>query len=68
MYIHEAIQRALAYDGNIARVGELWGVCKPYDTNDVMSLMVFDDSQPPCYGWQPKVNDLIANDWYVVNQ
>ena len=68
MYIHEAVNRAMK-EGKYMAVPELEGYAKIQPTNGSGNcvLMKQDGSHPSKYGWQPSANDLIRDDWSIVD-
>lgn len=67
MFIHEAVKIALEKDKSIARESEPWSgrfKIKPTDTPDCCLAAI--DNKPPRRGWQPKAEDLLADDWTIV--
>lgn len=67
MNIQKAVQKAAEAEGLITR--PLWCGClhiKP--TNDPECCVMYGKGQAPCPRWQPKAEDLMANDWEVTSR
>lgn len=68
MKISEAVEKALAEGCYITpKEHEDWIKIKPTNDTGNCILMHADGSNPSKYGWQPSANDLIRDDWIVVN-
>lgn len=75
MHIHEATKKALAENKYITEPyeGKIWFKIKPTNTMYNCKLYSVDgieaqgDISALSYGWQPSANDLISNNWIVVD-
>jgi len=71
MYIHEAVKQALEDKKYITRSNAWWGrhiKIKPTNTPDCCMCFSIDEKEKsPTRGWQPQAEDLMANDWTVVD-
>lgn len=69
MYIHEAVTKAMETKKFISRSGNgLWSKIKLWPTNGDDGFVVhYALNNTPCHRWQPRAEDLVANDWVVVN-
>lgn len=69
MYIHEAVERAIALDACISR--ESWKGFRfrvqPTDTPD-FCVCRSSASRSLMRCWNPKASDLLAKDWIVVSK
>ena len=69
MNILKAIEKALAIDGHISRRDlRRYLKIKPTDTEKNCILMHWDGSRPTSKGWNAKSDDLLAEDWFVVEE
>lgn len=68
MHIHEAVELAISTNGFIT-IPEFDGAVKIKPTNEKRKCIVmnWDGSRPSKYGWQPTAEDLMRDDWIVVN-
>lgn len=69
MYIHEAVSAAVASGGYIKRSGPvIWRKCKIRPGNTGGGCLLYSDFQEaPCPRWQPKAEDLMADDWVLLS-
>ena len=66
MNIYEATQKAIESGQCISR--EEWRKAvkiRPTDSSGNCILMMWDGSKPSKHGWQPRAEDLIAQDWEI---
>lgn len=64
MFIHEAVQIALEIGACIVRRKYLrYHHIKPTDSDE--GFILVGKEQAPCPRWQPKAEDLMADDWTV---
>lgn len=73
MTINEAVRKALEENGciyNPDMVGKHGGVIKIRPTNGEGNCILseWDGSRPSKYGWQPRANDFIRDDWMVITE
>ena len=67
MFIHEAVKRAMEVNGCIYRLQHPLWLMKP--THIRMDISVITKKNLiPRRGWQPKAEDLMANDWEVTKE
>ena len=71
MYIHEAVKKASESELYISRRSAWWGAIikiKPTNTSDccIVQMEMDGEEYDPIRGWQPKAEDLMADDWEVV--
>ena len=67
MFIHEAVQVAQEIDGYIVRRRDARRIrIKPMD--GTMCCAVYIKNQDPQPRWQPKAEDLLADDWTVTKE
>jgi hypothetical protein len=68
MYIHEAAKKAMD-ERKYITTPEFAGSTKIKPTNESGNcvVMMHDGSHPSKYGWQPTANDLIRDDWIIVD-
>ena len=69
MDIHEAAAQAVSTGRFIRRTGEFWAMLKikPTDTPDCCIVICEDKKQAPGPRWHPQGEDLLAEDWMVVD-
>lgn len=74
MYIHEAVTEAMAKGKRIARKNEsrdqsYWPITALEPTNNVNGIIIWstNSKRPPTPRWQPQAEDLMADDWVVVD-
>ncbi len=68
MFIYQAVEKAIKEGKYITRENCFWGgivKIKPTNTCDCCIAVALDKKNPPRRGWQPKAEDLMADDWYV---
>ena len=65
--IHEAVSAALSTGLCIRRNGPpIWRELKVDPTNDDQGCVLYSNSNKvPCPRWQPKAEDLMADDWIL---
>ena len=69
MYIHEAVSAALKTGLCMRRSGpQIWQKLKVDPTNSDCGCVTYSDFSniAPCPWWQPKAEDLLADDWILV--
>ena len=68
LYIHEAAKKAMD-ERKYITTPEFAGSTKIKPTNESGNcvVMMHDGSHPSKYGWQPTANDLIRDDWIIVD-
>lgn len=69
MLISEAVEKAKRENKYITRQKLGWVNCvkiKPTDTSDCCIVMQIE-KKSSCRGWQPYAEDLVANDWMVLD-
>lgn len=68
MYIHEAVKKAMD-KGYCITTREHKETAKIRPTNERGNciLMMADGTNPSEYGWQPSAEDLMRDDWIVVD-
>jgi len=70
MFIHEAVKAAISEGKFITRPDAWWGTkekIKPTNTPDCCICFDRKNEKPPVRGWEPPAEDLMADDWAVVN-
>lgn len=69
MYIHEAIPLAMAKGKFMRRAtSDFWSATEFEPTDGVDGIIVHCKLNPaPCPRWQPGAEDLMANDWVLVD-
>ncbi len=70
MYIHEAVKAAVEEGRFITRPTAWWGKrikTKPTNSPDCCMVFSCDNKTSPARGWQPQAEDLMADDWAVVD-
>lgn len=68
MFIHEAVKEAMVKKCYIKRATAWWGnITKLLPTNTQDCIVIYSNSKPPRRGWEPNAEDLIADDWIVVD-
>lgn len=67
MYIHEAVSVAVSSGCFIKRSGPaIWRECRIKPGNTCGGCLFYSDFQKdPCPRWQPKAEDLMADDWVL---
>jgi hypothetical protein len=66
MFIYEAVRQVLDTDTHIRRISWPCGLSiKPTDTPN--ACVAYTKDKAPRRGWQPKAQDLIADDWIVTD-
>lgn len=73
MYIHQAVKKAVEQNGIIMRTTESGaGVCygvKPTNSHDACLLILGENKKEKIVRWwNPKADDLMANDWEVIKE
>lgn len=68
MHIHEAVKEAMEKGCCITtkRMKEV-GKIRPTNEPPHCILMMADGTNPSKYGWQPSAEDLMRDDWIVVD-
>lgn len=67
MTIQEATKQSMEMGTYIRRKNVLWQKIKLKPTNTPDGCIAFKQGNPPRKGWQPKAEDLMAEDWIVVD-
>lgn len=67
MLIFEAVKEAIKTDGVIVRKAYYGNEIKPTNTPDGLMIFSKTEGKPPAKWWQPCADDLMAEDWEVVN-
>lgn len=68
MYIHEAVSLAMAKGKFIRRTTEeIWDSITAEPTNDPEGIILHSKDRPPGPRWQPRAEDLMADDWELVD-
>ena len=68
MFIHKAVRKAMAIDGYIVR-REWQNLIRLRPTNEVDGIVLISpNNQSPRPRWQPRAEDLIADDWIVTTE
>ena len=66
MNIVDAVRRALADGKAIARPwGERRILIKPTNGPECCLIQLEESEKPPCQRWNPKADDLTAEDWEI---
>ena len=67
MNIHDAVAEALKKNAYIRRSGLIWSACLIKPTNSYNCCIIFCiGGCSPFKWWNPKAEDLMADDWEVV--
>ena len=68
MFIHEAVRKAMAIDGYIVR-HEWKHLIRLRPTNEADGIVLISpNNQSPRPRWQPRAEDLTADDWIVTTE
>ena len=70
MNISEATKEALKTNACIIRTTSIaYGQfkLKPTNTDECCIIFSVDKTVPPIRGWQPRAEDLVSNDWIVID-
>lgn len=67
MFIHEAVKTALENNKAITLAEHDGAKIKPTHHKETCTVMLRDGSHPSKYGWQPTVEQLIRDDWEIVD-
>lgn len=67
MFIHEATKEALESDKYITLKGSEEAIKIKPDLRLPFTIMHADGSHPSKYGWQPTAEELMGNDWIIVD-
>ena len=68
MFIHEAVRQAMAVNGYIVR-RDWQHLIRLRPTNEVDGIVLISPhNQSPRPRWQPRAEDLIADDWIVTTE
>ena len=68
MYIHEAVSLAMAKGKHIRRTTpEIWDSVTAEPTNDPEGIILHAEGQRPGPRWEPRAEDLMADDWVLVD-
>ena len=67
MFIQEATKKAIEIGGFIARAK--WkGAVRVKPTDDPRGCVLFSAEKAPGPHWQPRADDLVADDWEVTTE
>ena len=67
VYIHEAVRAATLTNKHIARVDMLALGMKIRPTDTFDCCIISESNKSPAPRWEPKAEDLTADDWCVVD-
>lgn len=67
MIISKALKKSLDVGGGIRRKSSVFNtIIKAKGGQDLLTIECLNNEKPSAYGWEPKADDLVADDWYVV--
>lgn len=70
VFLNQAAERAIAEKKYIVRRKSFWGdmvKIKPTNTGQNCIVVSVKSGKPPRNGWQPKAEDLVADDWDIAD-
>lgn len=66
MFIHEAAKAAIEKNCFMKRENAWWAEnVKLFPTNTQDCIVIYSKTKPPCRGWEPNAEDLMADDWLI---